>query len=191
MLILKKEIKDQSDEKLMKLIIFGDEKAFNELYKRYHRRLHYYFYRMLNHNKETADDFLQEIFFKIVNKPELFNPKRTFSTWIFSIAHNMCKNEYRRLSSKPLIDNEIPDIHSINEEFIASDKQEFMKSLFSELDKMDEINKTAFLLRYRENFGVKEISEILNCAEGTIKSKLHYTSKKLADKLRIFNPTTL
>jgi RNA polymerase sigma-70 factor (ECF subfamily) len=87
-----------SDEHLMEGIHHGDTDAFNELYLRYHKRLLYYFYRMLGNSSEKAQDFLQDIFVKIIDHPESFNISRKFSTWIFSVAHNMCKNEYRRLA---------------------------------------------------------------------------------------------
>ncbi|MDP7122228.1 MAG: sigma-70 family RNA polymerase sigma factor, partial [Candidatus Marinimicrobia bacterium] len=71
--------------------------AFDELYARYSSRLFHYFYRMLGGNPEKARDFLQDIFFKIVENPDRFHTGNRFSSWVFTIAHNMCKNEYRRL----------------------------------------------------------------------------------------------
>lgn len=88
-------ISQKTDEQLLPAIVNGSSKAFNELYQRYHKRLLYYFFRMLGNNKDLAQDFLQEIFYKVIDKSHLIDPKRKFSTWIFSVAHNMCKNEYR------------------------------------------------------------------------------------------------
>ncbi len=87
-----------SDEHLMISVHHGDVYAFNELYNRYSKRLLYYFYRMLGSSQEKSRDFLQDIFIKIIERPELFDTTRKFSTWIFSVAHNMCKNEYRRMA---------------------------------------------------------------------------------------------
>src|SRR6266568_4196340 len=86
-----------TDEILIVRMINGDCKAFNTLYARYKDRLLYYFYRMLGNSNEKAQDFLQDIFMKLIDKAETFDSSRKFSTWIFSIAHNMCKNEYRRM----------------------------------------------------------------------------------------------
>ena len=100
-----------SDEDLIISISNGNNDAFNELYSRYKDRLHYYFYRMLSQDKEIAKDFLQEIFMKIIYKANYFDPKMNFSTWIFSIANNMCKNEYRRQDiRKNTLNIENPDI---------------------------------------------------------------------------------
>ena len=68
------------------------------------------------------------------------------------------------------------------------DQKDFKDKLFAEVEKFDEDHRSAFLLRYQQNFGVKEISEILGCPEGTVKSRLFYTTKKLAEKLKAYNP---
>ena len=74
-----------SDEHLMTAVHGGDTGAFNELYQRYYKRLMYYFYRMLGNSNEKAQDFVQDIFIKIIERAFLFNPSRRFSTWIFSV----------------------------------------------------------------------------------------------------------
>ena len=95
-MIFRRKNRTYSDSELMQLIVSGDQAAFSELYNRYKGRLYYYFYRMLGNSSEQANDFLQEIFMKIIEKPESYNPTYTFQTWLFSVANNMCKNEYRR-----------------------------------------------------------------------------------------------
>jgi len=175
----------------MGLVRERNAQAFNELYHRYHRRVFYYFYRMLGGVDEKAQDFLQDIFMKLVEKPEYFDTSKRFSTWLFSIAHNMCKNEYRKLAVRKVIDNEASvDVAQQNETDSATrtDLNLFTDQLFRELDQLSEEQKTAFLLRYREGFSIKEISQVLDCSEGTVKSRVFYTNKKLALKLEAFNP---
>jgi len=188
MFSLKPKYSEFSDEYLIQLQVNGDSAAFNELYKRYSDRLLYYFYRMLGNSHEKAQDFLQDIFIKLMGKSSTFDPSRKFTTWIFSIAHNMCKNEYRRMDirkdvaidaySEYLLDNEEPSFENA-----GSDMNQFTKELFEELQSFDEIHKTAFLLRYREGLPVKEIGQILEISEGTVKSRLFYTRRKLSEKL--------
>ncbi len=60
----------------MGFITRGDKGALNELYSRYSKPMMYYFYRMLGQSKEKSRDFLQDLFLKIIEKPELFDPKR-------------------------------------------------------------------------------------------------------------------
>ncbi|MDF1547253.1 MAG: RNA polymerase sigma factor [Bacteroidales bacterium] len=173
----------QTDEELIASIINGQVSAFDELYTRYHKRLLYYFYRMLGNNEQIAQDFMQDIFFKIIDKPHLFDHRKKFSTWIFSIAHNMCKNEYRRNEVRKIIlktDN--PDVFcmDVNEK---TNHEKIIVAIFDELDLFDENHKTAFLLKYREGFSIEEISDTLNLPAGTVKSRLFYTRKKLQEIL--------
>ncbi len=174
----------------MQLLCYNDVNAFNELYSRYNNRILYYFYRMLGNDKEKSQDFLQDIFMKVVEKPHMFNPKQKFTTWIFSIAHNMCKNEYRKLEVRKIIEtyDTIENFCITNEEFNI-DLNDFTKELYTELETMDEDHKTAFLLKYREGFQIKEISKVLNCAEGTVKSRIFNVNKKLAGRLSKFKTT--
>ena len=88
--------KKMSDEELMQCISRGDKRAFDELYVRYAKSLLTYFMRMMWKDREKAEDFVHDLFAKIINKPELFDSTRSFKTWVFSVANNMCKNEYKK-----------------------------------------------------------------------------------------------
>lgn len=190
-----KSYKNFTDEKLMEQIQQGNLPAFDELYDRYSGRLLHYFFKMLGQNEEKAQDFLQDLFLKVVEKPHLFNPKRKFSTWIYSVANNMCKNEYRRLKVRYNGSQYIGDFNVTESDTILPniesqiDAQHFNELLMEEVEKMDEVKRSTFLLRYAEHFSIKEISEVLNCSEGTIKSRLFYITKRLAQKLQAFNPS--
>lgn len=195
MALFKHNHKKPSDERLMELIQRGDISAFNELYDRYSRRLLLYFFRELGANEEKAQDFLQDIFLKVVEKPGLFDTERRFSTWIFTVAYNMCKNEYRRLEVRESAQNVlIADAASddcegkYHQPEKNVDQRKFKKTLLAELEKLDDGHRSAFLLRHQQNLSIREISEILDCSEGTVKSRLFYTTQKLASKLRAFNP---
>jgi RNA polymerase sigma-70 factor, ECF subfamily len=175
----------RKDEDLMMAIHRGDSKAFNELYSRYHKRLLYYFYRMLGNSSEKAGDFLQDIFMKIIERPELFDPSRRFCTWLFSVAHNMCKNEYRRLSVRSIvIRDEDMDHYTEDPEMHGEERQWAADEIFREINELGETEKTAFLLYYREDFSLREIGHVLNLPEGTVKSKLFYTRKRISRKLQ-------
>lgn len=172
----------------MEYISKGNEKAFEELYQRYADKLYRYFYRMLNRNEAKANDFTQDLFMKVIEKPHYFDPKRRFSTWIYTVAGNMCKNEYRRLS-KFTMTHEVPDIELT--ENLDYFKDNFDKRLFDQylqraLNELGDIPRQCFVLRYQEEKSIKEISEIMGCPEGTVKSRLYYTIRKLAEKLKVF-----
>lgn len=178
-----------SDEDLMRCIGRGEVPAFDVLYHRYNKRLLYYFYKMLGQDEHKAQDFLHDVFLKIVERPELFSPERKFSTWVFSVANNMCKNEYRRMNVRRTEDIEVDDL-AFGEDGIPDriDRQAFSDMLAVELDGLSEEHKAVFLLRYHENFSVREISEVVQCPEGTVKSRLFYALRRLAKRLQTFNP---
>lgn len=168
----------------MELIVSGDQAAFVELYRRYKDRMFYYFYRMLGNSTELANDFLQELFLKLIEKPESYNSAWSFSTWFYSVANNLCKNEYRRRGVRQNYQEKEgvnPKSELINES--AIEPEQVVEKIFETLDDLGEEHRSAFLLRYREGFSIKEIAEILQLPEGTIKSRLFYARKTLAVKL--------
>jgi RNA polymerase sigma-70 factor (ECF subfamily) len=177
----------------MVLIQQSDSLAFDELYQRYSHRLLYYFFRMFGGDEAKAQDFLQDLFLKIIEKPDQFVSKHKFTSWIFTVAHNMCKNEYRRLSVRQVIDNNtgmdlvaIDDGSKLIEQQI--DRRIFENQLSKELQKLNPDYQSTFILRFQENLSIKEISNILACSEGTVKSRLFHTTRKLMNRLQEFNP---
>lgn len=183
-----------TDEELMLHICNGEGKAFDELYKRYGKRLLGYFIRMLNFDRNSAEDALQDVFMKIAEQPEKFDGSRSFKTWVFSVASNYCKNIYRH---NEVVLNSIEEVsyleNSRNEnEFVklASkiDGSEFRSMLEEVLNELPIERKEAFILKYQEDKSISEIAEIQNCPEGSVKSRLHYTIKILEVKLHMFNP---
>jgi RNA polymerase sigma factor (sigma-70 family) len=178
-----------SDEELMQAVVQKDQKAFSVLYDRYGDRVYNYFFRLLWKDKEKAEDFAQELFMKVIHHGENFDGSRQFKTWLFSIANNMCKNEYRKQEVRK---NAHPELHyqaSMNQTELPQDQldqQGFEQALAMALLAMDEAKRTTFELRYKEEMSIKEISEILDCSEGTIKSRLFYTLKHLNQELKTY-----
>ena len=152
-----------------------------------------YFVRMLNSNVALAEDALQDLFVKLVEKPGQFDRSRSFKTWIFSVAHNTCKNYYRHQNvvkeSSEFLQNEDP-LQQENFYRVAArvDAALFRQLLFEMLDTLPPLKKECFLLRYQEDHTIAEIAQIQQCAEGSVKSRLHYTLKFLEEKLKMFNP---
>ena len=183
-MIFRRKNKAYSDNELMQQIVSGDQAAFSELYHRYKDRMYYYFYRMLGNSSEQANDFLQELFMKLIEKPESFNPAFSFPTWLYSVANNMCKNEYRRREVRKeyqATEALEPKLDYLNDSSV--DPEQLIEKIFLTLDQLGEEHRSVFLLRYREGFSIREVAEILELPEGTVKSRLFYTKKLLAGKL--------
>ncbi|MFT4778835.1 MAG: RNA polymerase sigma-70 factor (ECF subfamily) [Flavobacteriales bacterium] len=178
-----------SDEDLMHLAQSGNESAFSELYDRYADRLLNYFFKMLWKDKEMAEDYVQELFMKLVKNAGQFQEGRTFKTWIYSIANNMCKNAYRHHEVIERANTELN--HSLETvDFqradVEHDHNSFRLKLDQCLSKLDENKQITFRMRYDEEYSIKEISEALTCSEGTVKSRLFYTLKFLNTELKGF-----
>ena len=186
--------KSQSDVELMELICRNDELAFRELYRRYSKPVQRYFYRMLYQDRELASDATQELFIKVFEKGKLFDPKQNFQTWLFSVAHNHCKNVYRTKSRRIQEVALEYDNFSIQTEVSYEGDfptTQFKSALKTALQTLPENQKNLFVLRFLESFSIKEIAEITGTAEGTIKSGLHRVLKKLAKELESFHPKNL
>jgi RNA polymerase sigma-70 factor (ECF subfamily) len=187
-------IKDQPDEVLISLVAANDSAAFAELYDRYAFRLVNYFQRMLGGNQDKAQDFLHDLFVKLMTKAATFRSGQKFSTWLYTIAHNMCRNEYRHQHVKlRAIQNGNVATNEAQKYIEPKSDQNLDQSLFDEalkaaIDTLDTKQKSTFILRFQQNLSIKEISHILDCSEGTIKSRLHYTTKNLMHKLKDYNP---
>jgi RNA polymerase sigma-70 factor (ECF subfamily) len=182
-----------SDERLMELVVRGDERAFAALYDRYQQRLLGYFHRMLWSDRELARDHAQELWTKLAQRPGSYDPARPFRTWLFSVANNMCKNAYRHhavvQASAPALRNG-PDREDA-QHGVEVDRALFRSRLDEELDRLDPDHKATFVMRYHEDLAIKEIAAAFACSEGTVKSRLFYTLKKLAERLKEFDPNAL
>lgn len=172
-----------ADEELLSPVAKGSAAAFDELYKRYGQKMFGYFFRMLWKNKELAEDQTQELFVKIIRHAGSFEAGRSFSTWLYSIAHNMCKNEYRKA--------EIRMKHATTKtgEGVAApagkslDLQKFRAAVVRCISRLTEEKKSLFILRFQEQLSVPEISQVLDIPEGTIKSRLFYLLKEMKEEL--------
>ena len=162
----------ETDEQLMERFVSKkSEKAFEELYRRYAPRLKGFFIRMLSGDVALADD----------------------STWVFAIAYNFCKNEYRHRE----IEEEYlsQQSHPLEKDYCVSpefesmhDRRVFNEQLKKVLASLTSEQRAAYTLRYEEELSVQEIAQILHCPEGTVKSRLYYTLKILQRSLSNYNP---
>jgi len=117
---------------------------------------------------------------------------RSFKTWLYSVANNMCKNEYKkqevRRGTSNGLDNHFalfdPSSNVLNEVQDMIFQEAFQKSMTD----LDQKHKEVFALRHMDGLSIKEISEVLETNEGTIKSRLFYATKYLAASLSEFNP---
>ncbi|MFM7234094.1 MAG: RNA polymerase sigma factor, partial [Flavobacteriales bacterium] len=185
MRLSKRTYQHEHDEQLMLLVGQQNQRAFEELYSRYGKLMYNYFYRMLWNEKEKSRDFTQELFTKVYQKPHLYDPARPFKTWLYSVAHNMCKNEYAKVEvrkeAQQTLKAEAPGIAAPVAQK-EMDRKSFMEQLASVLAQLDEVKRETFELRFVQEMSIMEISEIMRVSEGTVKSRLFYLLKDLSGK---------
>lgn len=187
--IFQKNYTKYSITQLMQLIRSGNKAAFDELYKRYAQKMLMFFYRMFANDKDKAQDFTHDLFLKIIEKPELYDINRSFDKWIFTLAYNMCKNEYKKIKIRQDHQKE----YQFTEESTVYlhdgiDKEIYHRQLQQYMQQLDEEHKSIIILRFEEELTIKEIAQVVNCPEGTVKSRIFYTLQDLSVKLSVINP---
>jgi RNA polymerase sigma-70 factor (ECF subfamily) len=167
----------------------GNSEAFNELYKRYGAKLYRYFYRLFNNNQSKAEDFTQDLFVKVMQSASSFNAQNKLSTWLYTIANNMCRNEWRNQSNRNTIINSL-DFESIEHQNYhhTIDQKLLLQKIEEEIQMFAENDQILIAMRFQQELSIQDIANILNIPEGTVKSKIFYLMKKLSLKLGVYSP---
>ena len=175
-----------TDEALMLLIQRKDERAFDELFLRYARKLQGFFWRRTGGNEAEAADLTQEVFLRVWEKAKRYNPSTNVHTWIFSIAYNLLTDHYRHIGYQEQYTAYVQssETEAIDENVsILLDKEQFDKALSEVLTALSEAEQLLFDLRFTQELSVAEIAVIIQIPEGTVKSRLHSLTQKLRLKL--------
>ena len=184
-----RSITKYSDEELMRDIIsHHSHPAITELHRRYSPKLMGYFYNMHYKQEEIAQDFVQDLFLKILEKKHLYDPTKKFYTWMFTVASNMCKTSYRN-QYVVTYEDQLQENGDIMEDLV--EKERFHILLEKSLSKLELTHKTVFVLRHMEHFSLQEIADITEVSVGTVKSRLFYATQKMAEQLKIYQPSGL
>ncbi len=179
------------DEMLVAQFKSGSQKAFDELMKRYERRIFGYLLRSVR-NYEDAEELTLEVFFKAYRALGSWEPKAKFSTWLYTIASNLSIDYHRSKSRKPVFILEDEDV--IEKRLVATDissnpekhleDKECGRIIREAVDELSSKQKAVFMLTRYEGLQIKEVAETLGLAEGTVKIHLHRAMKKLQTILR-------
>src|ERR1700730_7832803 len=99
---IREQLKSQDDAAVVTSFLGGEERAFQELVERYQVRLLNFIYRTIG-DREKAEDLVQEVFIRVYRHLHRFDRSKKFSTWAYTIASNLAKNELRNRSRNPLV----------------------------------------------------------------------------------------
>ncbi len=172
----------------------GDETALAILVEKYKRKI-YRLTMQITRNHEDADDVMQNTFIKAYQSIHAFRQDAAFETWLYRIAVNEALNfvkrraRHRECSLKTGTEVTVDAVEQHNA-FAASDphllaEQAELRHWVTEAVKSLSLkHRTVVILHDFEGFTHEEISVILNCSEGTVRSRLHYARKRLRTLLK-------
>jgi RNA polymerase sigma-70 factor (ECF subfamily) len=164
-----------SDEDLVGRLANGDEQALRELLRRYERPLSHFIYR--HTGGRDVEDLYQETWLRVVHHAARFDRRRRFSTWLFHIAVNLCRDWHRRPPPEPVE----PPHDSGSDDLPATEARLDAQRLLAMLP---ELQREVLLLRYYQDLTEDEVAQILDCPRGTVKSRLHNALARLAALVR-------
>ncbi len=183
-LTVREQLREADDSAVVTAFLGGEERAFTELVERYQTRLLNFIYRTIG-DRDRAEDLVQEVFIRVYRHLHRFDRSKKFSTWAYTIASNLAKNELRNRSRNPLVlfqtmqgSFEDEDRPLQFEDTTARPDDLFRKRHLRELvedtvAKLPEHHREVFVLRELEGKSYEEIAEITDCNLGTVKSRLN------------------
>jgi RNA polymerase sigma-70 factor, ECF subfamily len=173
----------------------GNQNAFEELVYRYDRSVLSIALKYSN-NEDDAKDLYQEVFIRVYRSIKGFRFQSEFSTWLFRITTNVCltyksrSKEHLKVSIDNDYDNEENEIRETRELVYDGLSPEEISSgadlgeiVNAAVESLSPKQKMTFVLKHYEGYKIREIAEMLNCKEGTVKKYLFDATKNLRKKL--------
>ena len=145
--------------------------TFRTLYLEHGPRAQGFFLRMTGFDRELARDLTQDLFLRLWDSRHNYDERRPFRTWMFAIAYNMLKNEYRRRMTVMEYAENAPKEEPVTDTDHLEQEQRD-RILSDAIGRLPEPQKVVFLLRYEEALPLTELARVCNIAEGTVKSRL-------------------
>jgi len=187
----RKKLGSLTDSEVVQASLDGDERAFGELVKRYDSRLLNFVYRTVG-DRERAQDLVQETFVRVYRHLHRFDQTKKFSTWIYTIAGNLAKNELRNRSRNPLVlfqtikknwDADHRPLEWEDHSYKPDDlyRKRHLKDMVEKaVSQLPEHHRIVFVLRELEGKTYEEIADITGCNLGTVKSRLNRARNNFA-----------
>lgn len=181
---VRERLQAMDDSGLVGEFLNGEERAFQVLVERYQTRLLNFIYRTIS-DRERGEDLVQEVFIRVYRHLYRFDRSKKFSTWVYTIASNLAKNELRNRSRNPLVffqtirknwqDDDRPlqfeDSGSRPDDLYR--KRHLRELVEGSVAQLPEHHRQVFILRELEGKSYEEIAEITGCNLGTVKSRLN------------------
>lgn len=174
------------DSNIIKRCQQGDETAYDELYKLTGKKALWTAYLIAGH-MDIVEDIIQEAFFecfrciKKLRKPELFPV--WFNRLLIRTSWRIVLNEKKK-ATRSYDDDLLAELEDDNREYEKIEETQTKLIIRKAINKLNPIMHTVVILYYYNNLSIKEIAKVMNCFEGTVKSRLYYAKKALEKELK-------
>ena len=183
-----------TDAELIKAFKEGSSDALAELIGRYKDRLYAYLLR-LSRSRDTADDLVQEVFIKIIKKPDSYGERQKFSAWLFTVAHHVMMDHFRSAARRreesldaaaegspspvEMLASADPGPDRVLEDAVRTAK------LQAAFDRLSADQREIFLMRHYSELSFKEIAEILGVPIGTVLARMSRAMAKMRREIGV------
>jgi RNA polymerase sigma-70 factor (ECF subfamily) len=182
---------DMSDKSLMARVAQGDRRAIRLLFERYQLTVYRFVLRLVG-NRATAEDIVSEVFIELWRHGASFEGRARLSTWILAIARNKAVSALRGRIDQPLDDGfaeAIPDRAIAPDEALdSSQRSALLRKCLAELSPA---HREIIDLVYYHEKSVEEVSAIIGVPAATVKTRMFYARRALAELLRAAGIETL
>jgi len=180
-----------SDSELVERYLAGDTRQFRELVERYEDRMVNFIQRSIG-DRDRAQDLAQEVFIRVYRHLKRFDQEKKFSTWIYTIASNLAKNELRNRARNPIVlfqtltsswDDDHRPLQFEDSSMRPDDlyrKRRLQELVEQAADQLPLHHREVFVLREIEGKSYEEIAEITGTQLGTVKSRLNRARNRFA-----------
>jgi RNA polymerase sigma-70 factor (ECF subfamily) len=188
-------VRDDSDESLMLRYRDGDVRAFELLVTRHRKALFNFILRFVR-DTAAAEDVTQETFLRLVKGADAYERQAKFTTWLYTIARNLCvdaarRGKHRKAASldAPLGDEDgsVSLLDLVPDSGAGVDRQaqsrELAVRLRQAIESLPDEQREIFLLREVADLQFNEIAKVIGCPENTVKSRMRYALEKLREAL--------
>ena len=183
-----------TDEVLMLRYKDGDLGAFELLIEKHQQPLFAFVYKFCN-DYHQAQDLAQEVFLRIIRNAKQYEPRAKFTTYLYTLAHNVCIDYLRRMKKRRSVslsdpidaEGDLTVEDTMRDERSNPERDLNQKGFETELQKaikeLPEEQREVFLLREQMNLPFDEIARIVGCVPSTAKSRMRYALQSIREKL--------
>jgi RNA polymerase sigma-70 factor, ECF subfamily len=189
---ISQKVKVAEDNSLIRLVKSGHPEIYDEIVKRYEKKLFSYIYRLVG-NREEAEDILQNVFVKAYRNIKTFDVERKFSSWIYRIAHNEAINFLKKKSKKRFVSWE--DIVASKDKMETKSEERSPIDIWIRKESAIEVNwameklpekyRKVLKLRYFSEKSYEEIGRIIGSPVNTVGTLINRAKKKLASVISL------